>query len=40
MKHIPERHQSVVPPPSIMFTIFAILALMVVIYVSVSLAAD
>lgn len=38
MKHIPERHQSVAPPPSIMVTIFGIFALMVIIYISVSLA--
>lgn len=38
MKHIPERHQSVVPPPAFVFTIGAILLLMVVIFVVVALA--
>lgn len=36
--HIPERHQSVAPPPAFIATIALIVALMVVIYTAVALA--
>lgn len=38
MKHIPERHQSVAPSPSFLFTIGAIVFLMAVIFTVVALA--
>jgi hypothetical protein len=40
MKHIPERHQSIVPPPSVLLAFAALLLLMAVIWTVVSLAAD
>lgn len=38
MKHIPERHQSVAPSPSILFTIGVIVVLMAIVYTAVALA--
>ena len=38
MKHIPERHQSVAPTPSFLFTIGAIIVLMAIIFTVVALA--
>lgn len=38
--HIPERHQSVAPPPSFVLTIAAIVTLMAIIYTVVALAAN
>jgi hypothetical protein len=38
MKHIPERHQSVMPPLSVWLVFVGLAALMVVIYVVVALA--
>lgn len=38
MKHIPERHQSVSPPPAFVATIGAIITLMIIVYVVVALA--
>lgn len=38
MKHVPERHQSVLPPMAFRFTIAGIIALMGIIYMVVALA--
>lgn len=38
MKHIPERHQSVAPPPSFIAAISMIITLMAIIYLVVALA--
>jgi hypothetical protein len=39
VKHVPERHQSVTPPPSVLLMFAGLVAVMVVIYVVVALAA-
>jgi hypothetical protein len=38
MKHLPERHQSIAPPPSVIISIAAIVVLMAVVWVVVSMA--
>jgi hypothetical protein len=40
MKHLPERHQSIVPPPSVLLAFAAVFVLMAVIWVVVAMAAD
>jgi hypothetical protein len=40
VKHIPERHQSVAPPPSVLLVFAGLIVIMGVIYVVVALAAD
>lgn len=40
MKHIPERHQSIAPPPSVLALFAALIVVMGVIYTVVALAAD
>jgi hypothetical protein len=38
MKHLPERHQSIVPPPSVLLAFAAVFVLMAVIWVVVAAA--
>lgn len=38
MRHLPERHQSIAPTPSVILSIGAVVVLMVVIWVVVSMA--
>ena len=38
MKHVPERHQSVIPPPAFIATIAGIVALMAIVFVVVAWA--
>ncbi|MGH8891753.1 MAG: hypothetical protein ACRDWY_00355 [Actinomycetes bacterium] len=40
MKHIPERHQSVMPPLSVLLTFAGLIVMMGVIYLVVALAAE
>jgi hypothetical protein len=40
VKHIPERHQSVMPPASVLLIFAGLIAVMVVIYTVVALAAE
>lgn len=40
MKHIPERHQSIVPPPSVLLVFAGLILVMGVIYTVVALAAN
>jgi hypothetical protein len=40
VKHIPERHQSVAPPPSVLMIFAGLILVMVVIYTVVALAAE
>ena len=38
MKHLPERHQSIVPPPSVLLAFAMVFVLMAVIWVVVAMA--
>lgn len=40
VKHIPQRHQSILPPPSVLLIFAGLIMVMVVIYTVVALAAD
>jgi hypothetical protein len=40
VKHIPERHQSVAPPSSVLLIFAGLIVILGVIYVVVALAAD
>ena len=40
MKHLPERHQSIAPTPSVLLALGAVFVLMAVIWVVVGLAAN
>ena len=40
MKHLPERHQSIAPTPSVWLALGAIFLVMAIIWVVVGLAAD
>lgn len=40
MKHVPERHQSITPPRSVLAVFAGLIVVMIVIYAVVALAAD
>jgi hypothetical protein len=38
MKHLPDRHQSIAPPPSVILSIAGVIVLMAIVWVVVAMA--